>query len=165
MGMTCGLQRVSNAQIEELLEAPQNLEEEADFLDESSHDNTTYLDKAWHGIHFLLTGLAWGGEEPLCYLLVGGESLNNGDGGGWSRILRPAQIASFDEALQKISTENFRERFAPQRMIEEEIYPTIWDCDPRDNDTLSYLADYFEELKNFVHLAHENNQGLIIFIG
>src|SRR5574339_1168659 len=33
------------------------------------------LDKAWQPLHFLLTGTAWEGEEPACYLVRGGEEL------------------------------------------------------------------------------------------
>ena len=33
------------------------------------------LDKAWHGIHYLLTKSAWDGEPPLNFLLLGGKEV------------------------------------------------------------------------------------------
>jgi hypothetical protein len=30
------------------------------------------LGKAWHGIHYLLSGSAWGGDWPASFLLLGG---------------------------------------------------------------------------------------------
>jgi hypothetical protein len=31
------------------------------------------LEKSWHGLHYLLTGSARGGKEPLCFLDQGGR--------------------------------------------------------------------------------------------
>jgi hypothetical protein len=33
------------------------------------------IDKGWHGLHFLFTGTADGGEERACYLVRGGEEI------------------------------------------------------------------------------------------
>ena len=170
MGMYCSLWRLEEPQLEEVLkdstrfsEFTDVLPENADVLLESANAD---LDKAWHGIHFLLTGSAYDGEEPLCYLMRGGEFCGAGDDDpDGSRVLRPHQIAAFDEALQKISTDEFRKRFDPPRMMEEGIYPDIWDRNPEEDDTLGYLVDHFESLKNFVRKAHENKQGLMIYIG
>ena len=49
------------------------------------------VDKAWHGLHFLLTGTADGGAEPASYLLTGGEELGD-DEDVQARLLRPAQV-------------------------------------------------------------------------
>src|SRR5688500_6275073 len=38
---------------------------------------TTDLDKAWHGIHYLLTGTAWEGAEPLNFLVAGGRPVGD----------------------------------------------------------------------------------------
>jgi hypothetical protein len=36
-------------------------------------DNYLDVDKAWHCIHFMLTGNAEGGEEPLASAILGGR--------------------------------------------------------------------------------------------
>lgn len=33
------------------------------------------MDKAWHGIHYLLTGTAWEGDPPLNFLVTGGREV------------------------------------------------------------------------------------------
>lgn len=35
--------------------------------------------------------------------------------------------------------EDLRKRFLPTQMIEHDIYPTIWNRDPEQDDTLVYL--------------------------
>lgn len=164
MGMICELRRVSESQINELLEAPENVIEFLEFTDEDS-DHSTDLDKAWHGIHFLLTGSVWEGEEPLNFLL-GGELIGTEDVGyGPARALHSKQVENVDAQLSVISTDDFRRRFDPVRMTQESIYPEIWNRDPAEDDTLGYLVDYFETLKTFVHKARENKQALLIAIG
>src|SRR5687768_13754481 len=53
-----------------------------------------HLDKAWHGLHFLFTGTADGGEEPACFLLAGGEDVGDDDD-LLARLLSPEQVREF----------------------------------------------------------------------
>ncbi len=123
------------------------------------------LDKAWHGIHFILTGTDWEVEEPWCYLVTGGETIGDVDVGyGPARALWAEDVRKFAESLEKIDTKKLRERFDPQKMMELDIYPTIWDRDPVEDDTLGYLIEYFHILRSFVKRAAEKGKGLIIYI-
>jgi len=123
------------------------------------------LDKAWHGIHYLLTGTDWEGEEPWCYLVKGGEEIGDIDVGyGPARGVRQEQVRQFLEALDGINPENLRKRFDAEKMMELDIYPTIWDRDPQEDDTLGYLIEYFHILRSFVHRAVEREKGLIIYL-
>src|SRR6185503_14516377 len=126
MSMICCLREADESQIDQLLSTPESivalLEEDVDEVD---------LDKAWHGIHFLLTGTAWDGGEPLCYLVSGGEEVGDVDVGyGPARVLRPHQVAQWAAALTAIPADELRRRFDPQAMLKEKIYPEIWDHDP-----------------------------------
>jgi Domain of unknown function (DUF1877) len=123
---------------------------------------TTGLDKAWHGIHFLLTGTAYEGDEPLCYLMKGGEELHDEDRDVPERILRPNQVADWANALSPISSDDLRKRFDPQAMMKANIYPGIWDRDPKVDDTLGYLLEYYEHLRSFLEQAKNANKGVII---
>ncbi len=125
-----------------------------------------HLDKAWHGIHYLLTGSGWEGEEPLGYLLGGGQAIGGKEADDSSpRALLPEEVAAFDTALSQIMAEDLRQRFNPKEMIEQYIYPVIWDRDPEEDDTLGYLLVYFDILKTFVRKTRDANKGLIIFLG
>jgi hypothetical protein len=39
------------------------------------------VDKAWHGIHFLLTGAAWGDNRPECFIVASGREIGDDDVG------------------------------------------------------------------------------------
>lgn len=160
MGMVCVLREANEAQINELLASPENirefLEEEIDEID---------LDKSWHGLHFLFTGNAWEGEEPLCYLLKGGEEIGEEEVGyDVPRALRPAQVAAWSEALASITADELRRRFDPAAMTKAEIYPAIWDRPQEVDDTLGYLLDNYEFLRSFLTQAKAANKGAIIYL-
>lgn len=123
------------------------------------------LDKAWHGIHYLLTGTDWEGEEPSCYLLKGGQEIGDIDVGyGPARGLRHKQVKEFCEVLKSVNVEELRKRFDGEKMMKLDIYPTIWDRDPKEDDTLGYLVEYFHILRSFVERAVERGKGLIVYL-
>jgi hypothetical protein len=74
MSMICCLREADESRINQLLSdhknAPALLEEEA---------GEVGLDKARHGIHFLLTGSAWDVQEPPCHSVRGGEEVGDVD--------------------------------------------------------------------------------------
>jgi len=49
-------------------------------------------------------------------------------------------------------------------MMDDHIYPFIWDRDPKEDDVLSYLMEYYGALKTFIHQAAEKNMALIIYL-
>jgi Domain of unknown function (DUF1877) len=123
------------------------------------------LDKAWHGIHYLLTGTAYEGDGPISYLLTGGEAVGDIDVGyGPARALTPAQVDDFHQALVNLTAEDLRARFNPAEMKALEIYPDIWDRDPAEDDTLEYCLEYFKTLRNFVDMAASKQQALLIYL-
>ncbi len=160
MSMICCLREAGKTQLDQLLSDPESiltlLKEEMDEVD---------LDKAWHGIHFLLTGSAWDGEEPLCYLVKGGKEVGDVDVGyGPARVLNPKQVADWAFALSAVSAAELRDRFDPQAMLREKIYPEIWEHDPEEDDPLSYLLEYFDVLRSFVEQARGQAKGAIVYI-
>ncbi len=133
--------------------------------DAPSPDDETDLDKAWHGIHFLLTGTAWEGDPPWCYLVTGGTDIGDVDVGyGPARGLTSAEAKQFSAALSGLSPEDLRRRFDPQKMKGEDIYPSIWDRDPKEDDALGYLLGYFAILGAFVARAARDGKALLIYL-
>lgn len=121
------------------------------------------LDKAWHGIHFLLTQSADGGAEPLNFLLQGGSTVESEYlSYGEARLFTSEQVRAISSALGSIDGEYLRSRFNPSEMVALEIYPEIWDRDPEEDDTFAYLEEYFGELKAFIDMAAARGLGLII---
>lgn len=165
MSMVLSLRADTDLKIKQLLKDPEAIE---DYLyeDESSNDeNQIDLDKAWHGIHYMLTGDPWAGAAPYCYLLSEGKEVGDIDVGyGAARALTSAEVNAFNDAIAKIDNADFRKRFNPKAMMSNDIYPSIWDRDPKEDDTLEYLSEYFEELKTFIQRTKDQNKGLIIWM-
>lgn len=86
------------------------------------------VDKAWHGIHFLLTGTAGEATDALGWVILGGEPLEDTDGP--VRLLDPDQVRAVAAALSGTSDTTLRQRFDPVAMHRAELYPQIWDEGP-----------------------------------
>jgi hypothetical protein len=125
----------------------------------------TDLDKAWHGIHYLLTRTAWEGSPPLNLLVAGGTPVGAIDVGyGPARALRSSEIVEAHHALGRISDDELKGRFAPEAMLKAEIYPEIWDRDPAEDDTLDYLMEYVGTLRAFLRDAVEEGRGAVVYL-
>lgn len=125
--------------------------------------SVTDLDKAWHGIHYLLTGTASDGGPPLNALVSGGRELADVETGyGPPRTLTAAETRAFASALDELSDADLRSRFAPGEMKKLEIYPGIWDRDPLEDDTLGYLLDNVAQLRKFLAAAVAHELGLLV---
>lgn len=135
---------------------------EALFPDDGAREPEHHVDvdKAWHGIHYLLTGVAWGGPEPLAWAVLGGEELGPDVGYGPARFLTPSQVQEISTALSRISKEWLASRFNPADMQQQQIYPeTIWARD--SSEALDYLLEYFQILRNFYSSASTRGDAVV----
>lgn len=119
------------------------------------------LDKAWHGLQFLLTNTAWEGDEPACFLVKGGREIGDEEVGySMPRLLDPPQVREFAAFLSGLSRDQLTRRYQPSEMMRLEIYPEIWD---RDGDTArDYLLDAFDGLREFVAGAVIEGESLVV---
>ena len=125
----------------------------------------TDLDKAWHGIHYLLTGTAWEGAEPLNFIVCGGTEVGDVDVGyGPARVFSSDDVKTIAAALVDLDERVLRERFNPEEMMSLEIYPEIWDREPDDDDTLGYCIEYIADLRRFLSDAASNSMGITLHI-
>jgi hypothetical protein len=121
------------------------------------------LDKAWHGIHYLLTRKDAGAHFPEGFLLIGGRPAGDIEVGyGPVRLFASREVQRIHECLRDIGREELIRRFDPARMMEFEIYPTIWDRPAEEDDTLGYLLEYFDSLSAFLNDAARSKLGLAI---
>jgi hypothetical protein len=123
---------------------------------------TLDVDKAWHGIHFLLTGDAWDGEPPLDFIIGGGESIGDIDlGYGPARAFDSEAVRELARALAPITVEKLFERWDRGAIFEAELYGV----DPDDRaGGVEYLGGHFERLKAFVGAAARDGLGLIVYL-
>ena len=143
-------------------------EGKADLLELARADGEgleTDLDMAWHGIHYLLTGTAWEGPEPLNFLVCGGKEVGDIDVGyGPARVIGSDEVKRILDAVGAIDEDKLRQRFNPEEMKSLEIYPDIWDRDPADDDTLGYCIENFQHLRQFLSDAAGNSMGVALYI-
>lgn len=84
------------------------------------------LGRAWHGIHVLLNGSAWGGSPPLYDAVLGGSPLGDPTSYEPVRFVSPAEVEALAEALPP--PEELVPRFTHKAMRQAEVYPDdAWD--------------------------------------
>jgi len=179
MSMIFNLREATDESIRELLSSPQLTAEflsgrpiAARFLPNRTREPSRQfpaerdeidLDKAWHGIHFLLNGSEWEGNAPLDFIVAGGMPIGNEDMGyGLARAFLSVEVGRIAAALGSVSGDALAARYRPQQMTAAEIYPQIWD-DPED-DALEYLTVNFQKLKEFCQRAQTNGRGMIVWM-
>src|SRR5436309_1032657 len=122
MGMYCHLKAMKSADVKRWLVDPEAI---TNLAMRQGGAMSLSLEKAWHGLHFLLTGFAWEGELPLAFLIQGGEAIGDDLGYGPPRLFEHPQVAELDAALDAISEDELWSRFDPEQM--SGVYPEIWD--------------------------------------
>jgi|MudIll2142460700_1097286.scaffolds.fasta_scaffold34605_3 hypothetical protein len=122
------------------------------------------VDKAWHGIHFLLCSSAWEGRHPLNFIVAGGTPIGDVDVGyGPARAYTSTEVAEIAQALQSITGDQLRAKFDSKVFFDNKIYPEIWN-EPVEECLDSYLLSYFEDLKAFVLKARDDGRGLVVYL-
>jgi hypothetical protein len=124
------------------------------------------IDKAWHGIHYLLTGSAdESARPPLNFLIAGGTDVGDQDVGyGPARVYTAAETREIAAALAAVRDDELRRRFDPDAMMRAEIYPEVWDRDPASQDPLGYLMEYLAVLRKMLATVTANGHGLMVVL-
>lgn len=175
MGMYCELRQLNPTYVQKLLADPDQVlhyaeRVESGRLPKEAQGEDLNLDKAWHGLHYLLTGTAWEGAEPAGYLLVGGQQVGDEQehdvfGYGPARILSPAQVAAFSAHVSTaLSTAAVHQRFNPAEMTRLDIYPEVWDRADEAENNLEFLTDAAAELSGFLRRTAAAGLALIIYM-
>lgn len=110
--------------------------------------DSLFLEKAWHGLHYLLAGEAWGGKGELAFLLSGGVETGDDFGYGPARYFEPSEVNKIATLISTIDDAQLWSRYDPQHMTDQGVYPDIWD-EPEQDLHEEYL-DYFNLLKEFL---------------
>jgi hypothetical protein len=116
------------------------------------------LDKAWHGIHYLLTGLAEPASTPLSQVIMGGTEIGDDDlGYGPARYFEPTDVATAATELGAPTLEaQMQGRFDPARMTSLGIYPGGW-----STTGLAWLMDEYRNLRGFFADASKRRAAVV----
>src|SRR5579859_7634723 len=68
----------------------------------SGGENNLYLDKAWHGLHWLLAKNAGTTNEPLSKLILGGHEIGPELSFGRPRLHTVSEVADFSARLSQL---------------------------------------------------------------
>jgi len=145
MGMTAIAYEVSMETYREVLD---NGLEHLDTENAASHD----LDKAWHAISFLASGLSEQGFK------LGGTTV--GEGEGQFVLFTAEEVAGLCRSLEESKIESLLSKFDAGEFNEKEIYPGTWDSWSRDG----YLKPALIEFSKFVHGANDRRNAIIVVI-
>ncbi|MBL4684557.1 MAG: YfbM family protein [Nannocystaceae bacterium] len=116
------------------------------------------IDKAWHGIHFLLTRTTDEQPLPLGFVLSGGTNVGGDLGFGPARLFSPEQVDEISTALEPFDAAFVAERFDHATLCEHEIYSTD---EGREEDDREYLCESFSELRAFMRAAGDRGDGVL----
>lgn len=117
------------------------------------------LDKAWHGLHYLFSGVSGDAPLPQGFLLSGGKALGRG-----SRLVEPEQAREFGIFVRSLQLPSLRSHFQPAEMHALQIYPDIiWERD--GNDALEWLLEFFDLLPPFFRDIEAEGHGYVLSIG
>lgn len=162
MGMICDVYAVSPSDLDRLQDDPDFFGELARFDNQDAR--SCCLEKAWHGLHYLLTGDAWDSNDPLAFILAGGSEIGGSDGGyGPARSFTPDETRQIHAALSAVTDDQLWARFDAETMTAEGIYPEIWD-EP-ESDLKDEYTTYFRQMKQLIADAAARGHGLVIMLG
>jgi hypothetical protein len=154
---------VSPEQLDRLIADPESV---PDFV--SSQGEATApagpldIDKAWHGLHFLLTGSPWEGDPPWSWVILGGTPIGPDVGYGPARYLTPTQVQEVARVLAGLSRGELAKRYDPKAMEKAEIYPEIWERDGQEG--LEYLLASYEDVVKYYQDASARKMAMFLFL-
>ncbi|HLP39511.1 YfbM family protein [Lacibacter sp.] len=164
MSMIANLLRVTRAELEDYLNDSSLLESRI-YNDETDEEdpNLVDIDQSWDGIVFLLTGHSFeNNTDPLAKVLFSDQVIDEEQdlGYGPGQYVTAEQVKELHEQIATISTDELKKRFDAGKMKEAGVFPDVWD----NPDTVDYLIEYFETIKEVYALATKNDEAIITFI-
>ena len=161
MPMIANLRPASDADIERLLSKPDEITR---FLYGADADDSerVVLNKAWHAIHFALTGERLGGHAPLNFLADEGTPVGEVDVGyGPARVLTSAQVRELAGALAQIEPDDVARRVDVKKLEAQAIYPGNWQRNGYDVD---YVVGHYREMRDLVTRLADQGKGLVLYV-
>src|SRR5438094_715270 len=159
--MIGNLRPASDAEINRLLRQPAEITRFLYGADAEAGGNVV-LNKAWHAIHFALTGQRLGGQEPLSFLVDEGTPVGEIDlGYGPARVLTSEQVRAIASQLAAIAPEDLAARIDLKQLDDELIYPGHWQ---RNGIGVDYVVSNYREMRDLFARSAERGDGLVLFI-
>jgi len=126
-------------------------------------DDEDDLDKAWHIVHYLLTGSTNVIDSPLNLIANEGDRLADIDlGYGPPFVISPETVAAFSDAAHNVTDQSFLARLVPEQMPLEELY--LGNSVREDPEEMGeYALEKFHILRGFADKARANGEAIITY--
>ena len=126
-------------------------------LTDAPPDTLLDVGRAWHGVHVLLNGSAWGGSGPAFDVVLGGTPVGEPTTYEPVRALVPSRVAAVATLLTETPLADLRTRFTHAAFRRMEVYPdAAWDA---PDALTAFLAPAYERLRGFYAEAAEAGDG------
>ncbi|MFZ2059649.1 MAG: YfbM family protein [Candidatus Binatus sp.] len=115
------------------------------------------IEKAWHGLHYLLCGQAVPGSDLASQVVMGGTDVGEDLGYGPARYFDAAKVAAIANELTRPNLEaEMMARWDPDQMTNLGIYPAVFE--PDDDQ---WLMDAFRKVRQFFVDASAANLAVV----
>lgn len=165
MSMIGAVALLPEARVQTLLADPESIYGVIDSTYNDPSAGFVDLDKAWHCLHYLLTGSTAGGEPPLDFLVKGGTPVGEVDvGHGPARVFTPLEVAAIADALARVDATTLLLRFDPPTLERLDVYPGGFaELDLKSDYELGYYLGPFEELKRLSARGKAERSGMLVW--
>ncbi|MCA1644639.1 MAG: YfbM family protein [Chloroflexi bacterium] len=159
--MIGNLRPASDSEIDHLLASPADVTRFLYGADADGRERVV-LNKAWHAIHFALTGSRLGGAEPLNFLIAQGTPVGEVDVGyGPARVLTSTQVRAIAGALATLGPEDVARRIDLKKLDEHVIYPGNWQ---RDGIGVDYVVRTYRDMRDLIVRLADQRLGMVLYI-
>lgn len=121
------------------------------------------LDKAWHIVHYLLTGTADETDSPLGILLGAGRLLE--EVSEETRVVTASQMRAFSEALRLVGDDELLRRFAPETIAAMTAANVYLADAPDIAGWGEYILQGLPELRTVANACADRSAGAVVSIG
>ncbi len=126
------------------------------------------LDKAWHAIHFVLTGSPDATRRPLSLIVEDWPSIGTKDehalGKGPAHAVGARAMARFHEELSRVNDDQLRLRYDVEDMAAHDVYHADELLQDIDHGW-RYVRDHIDTLRGFAAGAAAAGSGAVVWFG
>ena len=134
-----------------------DLRPQSEILNNIPDEDSVWLEKAWQGLHFLLTGTTRHTREGLGAVVLGGfPSLNNINRGMLRVFISPERVQEITKVIKKISMEELASRHTPDELLSAKIY-----CACGNETDSIYFIQSWNSLVNLFQKAANQGRGIL----
>jgi hypothetical protein len=121
------------------------------------------LDRQWHILHFLLTGLVEGGDFPASFLCGAGEEIGVDLGYGKPRLFTSDEAGRIAAHLESIEARDLLARYDADA-IEADVYWQVTDAEEERREQVRDLHGTMREIAAFAADTARHHCGLAVEI-